>query len=203
MSRTGRTLTRTIEIEPRQHDLFGMDLGEGPLRGQLVFGMLCFAVWLAITLPPSFLFGSGPSPNSALWFLAPPAALTVLGWRRTDENPRRRKVTQGLLALRYVISGHEPIVTMGRHVARSDAVRLRDRVAGRFGKGDLLALADPTRLHKAPTKQRQARPRGNPRVTFRPVARTYGTDYTARVVQQERRHKARPPRRHAKKEKAA
>lgn len=192
MSRTGRTLTRTIEIEPRQHDLFGMDLGEGPLRGQLIFGLLVFGLWLGITVPLSFLLGSGPTPNSALLFVAPPAAVVVLGWRKSEENPRRRKVTEWVLAARFVISGHEPIVTLGRNTARYHAVRARDRVAARFGNGDLLAVAIPTRMHENRAKK-PAKPRVSPAVDVRAVVRAYGVDYTEQVVNKRRaRHLAQP-----------
>lgn len=186
MSRTGRTLTRTIEIEPRQHDLFGLDLGEGPPRGQLIFGLLIFGVWLALTVPVSVLLAGGPSPNSALLFVAPPAAVVVLGWRKTDENPRRRKVTEWVLALRYIASGHEPIVTLGRNTARRHGARLRDRIAARFGNGDLLAVAIPTRIHENRSRK-PAKPRQDPAVHVRATVRTYGTDYTERVVKNEKR----------------
>ena len=176
MSRVGVTLTRTMDIEPRQHDLFGMDLGEGPLRGQLVFGFMAFALWLGVTIPLTLLTIGHVTPNLALLYIAPPAALTMFGWRRREDNPRRRAITQWLLAIRYVLRGHEPIVTLGRHNASSDSVRFRDRVAARWGDGDLLAVAVPTRLYQE-HETKPAQRRGTPTIIFSPVVRTYGTRY--------------------------
>lgn len=189
--REGRTLTRTLEIEPRQHDLFGLDLGEGPLRGQLIFGLCAVTLWLALTVPLSFLWG-GPGPNSALLFVAPPLLVTAIGWRHSEDNPRRRLVTVWVLTGRWVLFGHRPVVTVGRQVRRTDSARFRDRFAARFGGGDLMALAVPGRLHDGKQRDRATRNRGRHEITFSPIVRTLGTGYTEAVVQAEPRHR-RPP----------
>ena len=43
--RVGRTLTHHFEIETRQYDLLGIDLGEGARRRMIIFGAVIILVW--------------------------------------------------------------------------------------------------------------------------------------------------------------
>lgn len=46
--RVGRTLTHHFEIETRQYDLLGIDLGEGARRRMIIFGAVIIIVWIAL-----------------------------------------------------------------------------------------------------------------------------------------------------------
>ena len=48
MSRTGRTVSRQLHIESRQHELFGVDLGEGIPRKVLLIGAIAFVLWAGL-----------------------------------------------------------------------------------------------------------------------------------------------------------
>lgn len=109
MARTGRNFTRDLSIEARQHSIMGLDLGEGPSRRVVAFGAIVFPVWLLAMWP---LLGV-PSPQTFTLYFLPPAIITWFGMR--EGNPkRRRRITQWVLALRYPLIGHRPIIKLGR-----------------------------------------------------------------------------------------
>ncbi|GHF44202.1 hypothetical protein GCM10010218_26900 [Streptomyces mashuensis] len=126
--RVGHTFTRHFDLETRQHELFGMDLGEGPSRRVLVTGAVIYAVWvggllLVFGVPSKFLF--------TLYF-APPALITFYGSQRSRRNERRWNLTQWALAVRYLTVGHRPVVNGGRRAAdRSEWLPLRARLGDR------------------------------------------------------------------------
>lgn len=166
--RSGKVLTRTIEQEPKQHTFMGVDLGEAVPRGQLMMGLIAYAVWVAIWLPPLLLLGWFNQITVTL-VLMPPMVVSMFGWRKAENNPRRRNITQWVMAMRWVKAGHEPVVVLGRHRAHRHAMRLRDRLALRFGDGDLLAIALPGRQDRGTASDRRVRGRGKPQITFRPT----------------------------------
>ena len=49
--RVGRTLTHHFEIETRQYDLLGIDLGEGARRRMIIFGAVIIVLWVALLFP--------------------------------------------------------------------------------------------------------------------------------------------------------
>lgn len=167
MSREGQTLTRTMGFETRQHELFGIDLGEGAPRRMLVWGALCCIVWWGLL----FLIFRSVSPNLFFFWLAPPIFLAVYGWR-DGRTGRRRKITEWALTARWLARGHEPVIALGRHpAARSERMSLLDRLGHRFGHDDPLALvlvwrAAPERRHERPSPT--ARP-GTPVVSVQTV----------------------------------
>jgi len=141
-----------MAFEPRQHELFGLDLGDGPPRRALLWGVLCFAVWWGLL----WLITGGISSEWSLLWIAPPALFAVYGWR-DGRTPRRRLVTEWLLTVRWLRRGHVPLVSLGRHhTTRSESAGWWERIGHRFGHDDPLALVLPWR--SAPTRLTDDRP---------------------------------------------
>ena len=109
MARQGRNYTRDLTIEARQHSILGVDLGEGPPRRVVTFGLIVFPVWVILMWP---IFGL-PTPHTFIFYSLPPTLVTWFGMR--PGNPKsRRKITPWVLALRYPLIGHQPIIKLGR-----------------------------------------------------------------------------------------
>jgi len=119
MARQGRIYTKDLAIEPRQHELLGLDLGEGPERRTIGFGLVVFALWVAITAP---ILGV-PTQITFTFYILPPSLITWFGRQTSARLPRRRRVTEWVLALRYPLVGAEPIIKLGAR-SPSDAERL-------------------------------------------------------------------------------
>lgn len=130
---TGRTVTKVLKIESRQYDLMSFDLGEGIRRRLLGLGTLAFLAWVAITFPilnSAGLVASRPDVAS-LFILAPPIVLIMIGFLPDDKVPQRMRVTTFALRVRYIVSGHRPIIALGRReAARREKAPLRDRLFG-------------------------------------------------------------------------
>ncbi|GAA1746266.1 hypothetical protein [Nostocoides vanveenii] len=139
--REGKTLTRSMQIETRQHELFNLDLGEGAPRRALVAGLLITGVWGVLL----FIVLGAPSKTTATLWIMPPALLTVYGWRESAANPRRRRVTEWALMIRWILRGHRPVIALGRRVGAAYDRSLLQRVGDRLGGGDVLAVIAPWR----------------------------------------------------------
>ena len=72
--RAGRTLTSHFQLETRQHDLLGLDLGEGPPRRALIFGAMVFVVWVLLCAP---LLGAPTQNTFSLYVIHEPVILTT------------------------------------------------------------------------------------------------------------------------------
>lgn len=176
--REGKTLTRTMSIETRQHELFNIDLGEGAPRAALVAGLIVTAVWCFLM----WLILGAPGKGTFTLFVLPPALLTVYGWRESENNPRRRRVTDWALAIRFVIRGCRPIVALGRR-AVGHSRGLLDRIGDRFAGGDLRALVMPWRVN-SPTHAARKHARMNADgVTYGGRVHITGTQAAERLMQ--------------------
>ncbi|MFD3714928.1 hypothetical protein [Streptomyces sp. NPDC058677] len=113
MSRVGHTYTRHFDLETRQHEIFGMDLGEGPSRRMLVTGVVVYVLWTGSLL---MMFGL-PSQLTFTLYFAPPAVITYYGAQRSRRNERRWNLTQWALWVRYLTLGHRPVINGGRRAA--------------------------------------------------------------------------------------
>ena len=92
--RVGRTLTHHFEIETRQYDLLGIDLGEGARRRMIIFGEVIILLWIAILFP----FIGVPQKGTVSLYVVPPFVITAFGWRPgkfrrlpSRRSPRRRQ----------------------------------------------------------------------------------------------------------------
>lgn len=140
-----------MSIETRQHELFNVDLGEGAPRKALIAGIVLSVTWWGFL---ALLLGQ-PSRFTATLFIFPPVMLTIFGWQESANNPRRRKITEWVLALRYLAVGHRPVVALGRQQGPGHERGLMERIAQRFAGGDALALLMPWRVHDESTKERK------------------------------------------------
>lgn len=179
--REGRTLTRTMQFEPRQHELLGLDLGDGPPRRALIFGIVLTAAWWVLM----FAVFRAPQKGTFLLWVLPPGLLGVYGWRESAVTDRRRKVTEWALALRWLRRGHRPIIALGRHEpSAAEQMRVADRIGHRLGHDDPLAVFMPWRLdpssnHASQDAGKQARSRSGQAVTLNQEVQLFGTE-TAR-----------------------
>lgn len=159
MSRSGRVLTKHFEIESRQHDLLGLDLGEGPKRRALIIGAAALTVWAGGCL---ILFGLPNKFSFSAYFL-PPVILTVFGARPSSRMGRRMALTDWALALRYALIGHRPIVRMGiRKPGRSEYLPLGQRwhIVTGIGARIVPAAARPAWVSPDQDVERERRPVG-------------------------------------------
>lgn len=127
--RTGHTYTDHFRLETRQHELLGVDLGEGVPRRILVLGLVLYVLWDGTLL---LLLGL-PTKMSATLYLLPPGLLVAYGARPSTRVPRRIALTGWAISARYLITGHRPVVCGGRRAAtRSEWIGRRGRWAPRL-----------------------------------------------------------------------
>ena len=199
MAREGEVLTRTLKVESRQHELFGYDLGEGPVRGALLFGGALMVLWSAFLL---LLLGF-PNKYESPFFIVPPIMVAFYGWQEDPNNPRRRIITSWVLAGRNVLRGQRAVITLGRRAERpNDNASPLKRLAVRFSAGDPWALLFPWRVPARfgyvpdPTDASRLDP-----ITFESRVQHYGIDaamaFTDERNQRIERKQNRRPRRAA------
>ncbi|GGX46207.1 hypothetical protein [Streptomyces noursei] len=171
--RTSNTYTRHWDVETRQHELLGIDLGEGIPRRALRYGFIFFGLWWGTWL----LVAGFPSQSAVPFFLLPPGWLTYAGARRSLRYWRRPNLLVWGVHAQYLLRGVRPVIGRGRIPTRRGGVRIRTRRLGeRFrqlpqfpGIGGLFADRGPD----------PARSTGHP-VHIRPRVRLYGPDAVAK-----------------------
>ncbi|MFD8155313.1 hypothetical protein ACFV28_31765 [Streptomyces sp. NPDC059720] len=131
--RVGHTYTKHFDLETRQHELLGLDLGEGAPRRALVLGLSLYVLW---TGPLLLLFGL-PSKITFTAYFLPPLITAVYGTQRSRNIERRWNITRWSIGTRYLVLGHRPIICAGRRAAsRSEWLSRRARWSA---KAELLA----------------------------------------------------------------
>lgn len=131
MSRTGRTVSRQLHIESRQHELFGVDLGEGIPRKVLLIGAAAFVLWAGLVFSVTKTF------NQQMMFIYgfPPVMFVQLGIQESPTNARRWRLTQLILRIRYAVRAHRPVIRFGRRAAdRHEFLPLTARFGGQLGQ---------------------------------------------------------------------
>lgn len=170
--RSGQTFTRHFDLEPRQHELFGLDLGEGPTRRTLMLGFVLFVLWTGGCL----LFIGFPNQILFSLYVLPPGLITFYGTQRSKKNDRRWNITRWALMFRYYTKGHRPIINGGRRAAtRKEWISFRERLGSKAdsiaqlpGFGGLASyLASKEEAVDAPT---------GPAIPLNARARLYGPD---------------------------
>lgn len=130
---TGRTLTKDLKIEARQHEIFGLDLGEGPKRTTIFLTLAVFAVWVPICW---LVFGAllhVEAKTMFSLFIIPPGVFLAFGLQESTKQPRRARITEWALTVRYALSNHRPIIRLGQRVAsRNEFVPASHRFRGQF-----------------------------------------------------------------------
>ncbi|MFI5867758.1 hypothetical protein [Streptomyces sp. NPDC051546] len=122
--RIGKTYTPHFEVETRQHEIVGFDLGEGIPRRALI-------MWLVLTLVWSgglVLILGAPSKITFTIYFLPPLLTVVYGVQRSRRTDRRWNITNWSVAIRYLALGHRPIINGGRRAStRSEYIGRRGR----------------------------------------------------------------------------
>ncbi|MFJ5099254.1 hypothetical protein [Streptomyces sp. NPDC088557] len=176
--RTGTTYTRHLDLETRQHELLGLDLGEGVPRKTLVLGLALFGLWVGLLL---LLLGLPTAQSSAL-YLIPPIFTAAVGTQRSRKTDRRRNLTVWVISARYLLLGHRPVICAGRRTAtRSEWIPRHARWAQR---GDALRRESVRRrrAYEADTETETAAVAGPP-VVLNARPRLYGPDTVYRARQ--------------------
>jgi hypothetical protein len=175
--RVGRTLTHHFEIETRQYDLLGIDLGEGARRRMIIFGAVIVLTWVALLAP----FLGVPSKPTVSLYVVPPFVITAFGWRPGKFHERRRRVTEWALAVRYALRAHRPVIGLGARAAdKSEYLPWRARVSTQ-------KVANLAQARVTPEWERQVVVEHDPRVragadlAVNQRARLIGTDQLQRV----------------------
>lgn len=176
--REGMTYTRHFMLEARQHELFGVDLGQGVSRRTMLLGALAFTLWDGIGLA---VFGV-PSLNWLTAYFLPPLLVTVLGAQPSKRCDRRTVLAGWVIAGQYQVSGHRPVVRGGRAVAhRSEWIPRRDRWERQApALARTLGAATTERLLGGAAVQDV--PPAGPVVEMTATARLYGPDHLLKVA---------------------
>ncbi|GAA3709876.1 hypothetical protein ACRWOO_22725 [Streptomyces sp. NEAU-PBA10] len=119
--RTSNTYTRHWDLETRQHELLGLDLGEGLPRTTLKYGAVMFPLWWGAWL---LLFGFPLKPLIPL-FLLPPLFFTYYGAKRSTTYWRRTNLLLWGVRLNFLNHGVRPVIGRGRIPAPKVGLRLR------------------------------------------------------------------------------
>jgi hypothetical protein len=180
--RVGQTYTRDFDLETRQHEILGVDLGEGPTRRAVVVGLLLLTVWTGGLL---LLFGI-PSKELFSLYVIPPVVVTVYGTQRSEKNARRWKLTHWALTLRYIAVGHRPIINGGRRAAsRTEWLPLRARLGSRTE--NLATAPGMSALHEPEDDDPDHEPAAGPAIRLEARVRLYGPDRVYRAHKKEGR----------------
>lgn len=189
--RTSSTYTRHWDIETRQHELLGLDLGEGLPRTTLKYGAVIFPVWWGLWL---LLIGFPPQPAIPL-FLLPPLGLTYFGAKRSTAYWRRTNLLMWGVRLNYLHQGLKPVIARGRIPAPRTGLRLRaQRLAERAPQ--LREMPAFGSLFTTGADTPDAAESYGPPANLRPRLRLYGPDAVAKArAKTAKKHRRRAARR--------
>ncbi|MFF9785675.1 hypothetical protein [Streptomyces nigrescens] len=174
--RTAHTYTRHWDLETRQHELLGLDLGEGLPRTTLKYGAVIFPMWWGIWL---LLFGFPPQPLIPV-FLLPPLGLTYYGAKRSSAYWRRTNLLVWGVRLNYLNHGVRPVIGRGRIPAPKTGLRLRtQRLAEKAPQ--LTEMPAFASLFTTDGDTPDAAESCGPQAQMKPRVRMYGPDAVARA----------------------
>ena len=174
--RISRTYTQHWDLETRQHELLGLDLGEGLPRTTLKYGAVIFPLWWGLWL---LLLGFPPKPLVPL-FLLPPLGLTYYGAKRSTAYWRRTNLLLWGVRLNFLNHGVRPVIGRGRIPPSKAGLRLRtQRLAERFPQlAEMPAFSSlfTTDDHIPDAAESSGKP-----AHLRPRLRMYGPDAVAKA----------------------
>ncbi|MEV6681245.1 hypothetical protein AB0N09_30905 [Streptomyces erythrochromogenes] len=181
--RETRTYTEYWDVQTYQHELLGMDLGEGIPRTTLRYGAAIFAIWWALCL---LLVGAPSQPILVPLFIIPPGLITLVGSRRSTVYWRRTNLQMWAVRAVFLLTGVRPLIGRGRITPPRGGLRLRARRLGEKAPH----LATMPGFGPAFAQPATDTPLPVPPVKVRPRVRLYGPDHIGRL-----RGSARAPRR--------
>lgn len=104
-----RTFTKHYELESRQYELFGIDLGEGIRRRALLVGVAAVVAWVGVL----YAVGLSLRPSTFLAWVAPPLVLAYYG-TQPDASGRRSRLAEWRDAVRFAVAGRRPLTGLRR-----------------------------------------------------------------------------------------
>lgn len=120
-----RTFTKHYELESRQYELFGVDLGEGVRRRALLVGVAAIVAWVGAL----YAVGVSLRPSTFVAWVAPPLVVTYYG-SQPDGSGRRTRLVGWYDAVRFALTGRAPLTGLrtGLAAERPITVRLSTRL---------------------------------------------------------------------------
>lgn len=120
-----RTYTKHYELETRQYELFGVDLGEGIRRRGLLIGAAIVAAWMGL------FWGIGVPlrPGTFIGWVLPPALLAYYAIQ-PDASGRRPRLAEWVDLARYGLIDRRPLtgLRLGPGAERALTLRLTARL---------------------------------------------------------------------------
>lgn len=121
----GRSLTRLLYFEPKQHTIGRLDLGDRFGRKQLVVVISTTLLWVLLMYT---LFGWPSAPFISI-YITLPGFISFMATLPAKDGSRRWRLTQWVLKLRFVFSSHKGVVNGEIVSRREDMLRFRERVS--------------------------------------------------------------------------
>lgn len=118
--RTLRTFTAHYELESRQYELFGVDLGEGVRRRALLVGAVAVVVWVGLLA----VLGAPLRPSTFAFWVTPPLVITHYA-TQPDRSGRRMRLAEWWDAARFWAVGRRAWVGLRRAAPVERPVLLR------------------------------------------------------------------------------
>lgn len=111
----GGTYTYAFTVPTKQHTLGPFSLGMGYERRHLKIAVAVSVVWIVLV---GAVFRIPFDPMSTMFlYTMPPIAIIYFGIATHPKQTRRVILAMWLLSALYVVSGHKPIVNLGRREA--------------------------------------------------------------------------------------
>lgn len=182
--RQGMTYTGYFSrLEPRQHELLGIDLGKGIVRRTLLLGVLAFVVWdLFVFLTVGF-----PSIRWLTLYLLPPSVVTVMGARPSKACDRRTVLAEWVIGAHYQVHGHRPVVCGGRVVAHRSEWIPRSARWERFAPALIRTVGEAATARLLGSAEAESVSAAGPVVELAHTVRLYGPDHIVKAAGRGRR----------------
>ncbi|MFD8025784.1 hypothetical protein ACFV6G_35895 [Streptomyces lavendulae] len=182
--REGMTYTGYFSrLESRQHELFGVDLGQGISRRTLLLGLITFTLWDG----PLFLLIGFPSVQWLTLYMLPPVVVTVLGAQQSKRCDRRTVLAGWVIGAHYQVHGHRPVICGGRVVAHRSGWIPRSARWERFAPVLTRAVGAATTARLFGAAGADSVPASGPVVELAHTVRLYGPDHMVRAAGRGRR----------------
>lgn len=185
-----RNFTKAFKVETRQHELLGLDLGEGPTREMLIFGSLFLIAWMGLLW---LIFGP-PTPHTFIFYLTIPAIVVYYAFQDSKRVPRRKNLAEWAIKAHYQTHGHRPIIGLDtRRATRAECRPLRTRLGLATIEAIMKPWQPPVRPWERQTTASEANPAAKqPVIRLNRHARLYGFEYVNDRVRKINAKEAKP-----------
>ncbi|MFD6891826.1 hypothetical protein [Streptomyces sp. NPDC059957] len=170
-------------LEPRQHELLGVDLGKGVVRRTLLLGVVAFVVWDLLVFP---LVGF-PSIRWLTLYILPPSLFTVMGAKPSKTCDRRTVLAGWVIGAHYQLHGHRPVICGGRVLAHRSEWIPRAARWSRLAPALARNLGEATTARLLGTAGAESVPGAGPAVELAHTVPLYGPDHIVKAAGRGRR----------------